>query len=65
MTGKPPTRRLRVMAPVLRLMPSIITVSLWGIRFCQSASVGAAPVSTAVYKAKLMPSRLLRMNQVH
>ncbi|MNO72599.1 hypothetical protein D3C76_635510 [compost metagenome] len=53
------------MAPVFRLMPSIITVSLWGIRFRQSASVGAAPVSTAVYKAKLIPSRLLRMNQVH
>ncbi|MDT4882656.1 hypothetical protein FQZ97_1186260 [compost metagenome] len=53
------------MAPVFRLMPSIITVSLWGIRFFQSASVGTTPVSTAVYKAKLMPSRLVRMNQVH
>ncbi|MNP62617.1 hypothetical protein D3C76_1579150 [compost metagenome] len=65
MMGRPPSRRLKVMAPAFRLRPSIITVSLWGIRFCQSASVGATPVSAAWYRAKLIPSRLLRINQVH
>ncbi|MNQ89132.1 hypothetical protein D3C85_1044300 [compost metagenome] len=65
MIGSPPSRRLRVMAVAFRLMPSSITVSLWGIRFCQSSWVGATPVSTAWYRAKLMPSRLLRISQVH
>ena len=58
-------RRLKVMALAFRLTPSSMTSSLWGIRFCQSASVGGVPVSAATYSAWLMPSRLLRINQVH